>query len=463
MTKKQTIDQSSYKDPDGFVFYQNKQVYRQVNNSYKALFTHIQKSGLYKTLTQNGLLIKHKTTSIKPITSDGYLVIKPKTIPFISYPYEWCFDQLKDAAIATLNIQKTCIKYDVSLKDASAYNIQFLANQPTLIDTLSFEQKNLKTPWVAYKQFCEHFLAPLVLASYVDIRLFQLLRTNIDGIPLDLASKLLPKYTWTKPRILTHVHFHAISQKKITKQRKIFNNNSLLNIHSHLALLDSLEATIKSLSWKKPATTWGNYDKSTSYNRSSLSDKKYIIEQFLSLSKPNTLWDLGANDGTLSQLSSNHNIYTIAFDIDPVAVTNNYQATKKQNDKYMLPLIIDLTNPSPDLGWQNNERSSFAKRGPVDAIMVLALIHHLGIKNNIPFDLMASFFSTITTHLLIEFIPKNDKMCQILLQNRKDIFLLYNKKEFESQFNKYFTIIKKHAIKNSKRIIYIMKNKKRKN
>ena len=183
----------SFRDPSGFLFHLNGLIYRQINIEYKKNYIHLMKSGLYEALMDTKLLIPHEEVNIGSLASDNaYKIIKPEQVLFISYPYEWCFSQLKDAALTTLKIQKKSLNFGMSLKDCSAYNIQFRKGKPILIDTLSFEEYREGKPWIAYRQFCQHFLAPLALMSYKDIRLNQLLRIYIDGIPLDLAIHLLP-------------------------------------------------------------------------------------------------------------------------------------------------------------------------------------------------------------------------------------------------------------------------------
>ena len=204
---------ASFRDPGGFLFVEGGVLYRQVNSVYKDDYDLLLRSGLYKTLTDAGLLVSHEEVSTDPPDPRiAYKIIRPEPIPFISYPYEWCFSQLKDAALATLEIQRQALAHGLSLKDASAYNVQFLDGKPVLIDTLSFEKLRLK-PWVAYRQFCQHFLGPLLLMGLKDSRLGQLSRIFLDGVPLDLTSRLLPRRTRLRPGILMHIHLHAASQK----------------------------------------------------------------------------------------------------------------------------------------------------------------------------------------------------------------------------------------------------------
>ena len=343
------------------------------------------------------------------------------------------------------------------LRDASAYNIQFLNGKPILIDTLSFEKYEEK-PWVAYKQFCQHFLAPLALMSYVDVDLNKLSQVNIDGIPLPLTSKLLPLRTKLKPGLLIHLHLHASSQKKhADKSKGLQKRNVKLSKRSMLGLIDSLEGAIKALKWKPKGTEWGDYyEGNLNYLPASLRYKANLVEKFIGVVKPKTVWDLGGNTGLFSRVASNKGIFTVSSDIDPAAVEINYQLVKDKKEKNLLPLLIDLTNPSPGIGWENIERDSFISRGPVDTVLALALVHHLAISNNVPLEKLAEFFSRTGKHLIVEFIPKEDSQVQKLLATREDIFPDYSRSGFEKNFEKFFAIKKSESIRGSKRILYLM-------
>ncbi|MDP2720721.1 MAG: SAM-dependent methyltransferase [bacterium] len=452
---------SSFRDPSGFLFTSNGQLYRQINTQYKENYEFLARSGLLKKLQEENLLINHKEAGSKLAqTSDAYKVIKPEKIPFISYPYEWCFSMLKDAALLTLEIQKTALGHGLSLRDASAYNIQFLRGKPIHIDTLSFEKFQEK-PWVAYKQFCQHFLAPLALMTYTDVSLNKLSQLFIDGIPLDLASKLLPTRTRFKPSLLIHIHLHAASQRKyadrgLAKQpvAKKFNKRSFLG------LIDSLEGAIKGLKWEPKGTQWsGYYEGNLNYLPASLRHKANLVEEFLESTKPRTVWDLGANTGLFSRIAADKGIFTVSSDIDPAAVEINYKTTVEKNEKNILPILIDLTNPSPAIGWENKERDSFLSRGPVDTALALALVHHLAISNNLPLAYLAEFFSLICKSLIIEFIPKEDSQVQKLLASREDIFPNYSQNAFEKEFSALFSIKRSEKVKGSKRTLYLMSKK----
>lgn len=457
---------SSFRDPHGYVVTYNSEVYRIVGKKEQENYDLLMKSGLYEKAVQDGLLISH--TEIKDPNSivaekNIYKLLKPIQIPLVSYPYEWAFDQLKDAALLTLDLLKLSIEHGMTLKDSSAYNVQFIGANPVFIDTTSFEVRSDK-PWDGYKQFCEHFLAPLALMAYNDQYLHRMPRLFIDGIPLGIVVKLLPKRARFNSGLLQHMFIHAKSQSKhqnagskhIEQGRKKIKVPKMSKFRQ-LAVVDSMRRTVLTLKPKKHDTEWGDYYDFTNYNTSSFKAKRREVEKLIELSKPSIVWDFGANNGEFSSIASQKGIYTAAFDIDPVAVNKNYRHFK--GNENMLPLLLDLTNPSPALGWGLEERSSIVQRGPADIVLALALIHHISIGNNVPFDRVAKFFSQCGKQLVIEFVPKGDSKVETLLSTRKDIFDNYTQENFESSFGEYYKIVKKVKIPSSKRTLYLMKVK----
>jgi len=402
--------------------------------------------------------VSHDEEDVPACTSDGYKIIRPQIIPFISYPFEWSFSQLKAATLATLAIQEHALYHGMILKDASAYNIQFIGCKPVLIDTLSFEIYQEGSPWSAYRQFCQHFLAPLALMSHNDIRLQQLLRVYIDGVPLDLASRLLPLKTKFMFSLYSHIHLHARSQKKYANTA-VRAQNAKMSLFSLRALIDSLESAVRRITWKPQGSAWADYYEDTNYSDAAFECKKELVAAMLDTVQPETVWDLGANDGTFSRIAASRGIRTIAFDIDPAAVEKNYLTCLRNNEFSVLPLLSDITNPSGGIGWANEERMSLKERGPADAVLALALIHHLAISNNVPFVKIAEFLSTVCKHLIIEFVPKSDSQVQRLLRNREDIFTRYDREHFEQDFNQKFIIHRCEPIAGSERFLYLMEKR----
>jgi hypothetical protein len=417
-------------------------------------------SGLYENLISSNSLIEHVEVS-ELISTEGkaYKVILPKQLDFISYPYEWCFSQLKTAALTTLEIQKRALSFNMSLKDSSSFNIQFHLGKALLIDTLSFEIYQEGRPWVAYRQFCQHFLAPLLLMAYRDVRFGRLSQLYIDGIPLDLASKLLPAKTYLKPAILINIHLHASAQKRYADSR-VSNEAEYrqFNKQSMLGLVNNLQKIVSNLRLRSAHTEWEDYLETHNYKDESVVHKRNIITEFLNQINPSVVWDLGANVGFYSRVASEREIPTCAFDFDHGAVERNYREMVTRNETHILPLLMDLTNPSPDIGWSNRERLSLINRGPVDAVMALALIHHLAISNNVPLENIVDFFARLGKWLVVEFVPKQDSQVMRLLKSREDIFPDYNKEQFEFMFKNYFRILDTVKVRNSERYIYLMEN-----
>jgi len=450
---------ASFRDPSGFVYSRDGRLLRQVNPLYRENYDHLMASGLYDTLVKDGGLVPHTEEPLAlAMTEEAYKIIAPEKIPFISYPYEWSFTQLKDAALLTLQIQKKAFEFGMTLKDCTAYNIQFRKGRPVFIDTLSFEKYQEGQLWQPYRQFCQHFLAPLALMSHKDVRLNKLMVTHLDGIPLDLASKLLPGKTRWNFSLLSHIHLHSKAQSHCA-DKAVNLTERKMNRMSFQGLVDSLEGAISKLQWEPKGTEWADYYENTNYSDDAMKHKMELVGSFLDKIQPDKVWDLGANRGNFSRLSAEKGCPTVAFDIDPAAVEKHYRALKKASTLEILPLVLDLTNPSPGIGWNNQERQTVSERGDEVTGLALALIHHLAIGNNLPFSIIAGFFSQTCRHLIIEFVPKEDSQVQKLLASRPDIFPSYNLPDFEKVFERYFVIQEKIPVRQTVRTLYRMERK----
>ena len=453
---------ASFRDPSGSVFAADGIVYRQVNRSYRDQYDQLMQGGLYDELTGRGLLISHEEVDHELLDDPVvYKVLQPQQLPLVTYPYEWSFSQLQDAALLTLDLLKRSLARDMILKDASAYNVQFLHGKALLIDSLSFERYQPGQAWQAYEQFCQHFLAPLALMSYRDVRLSQLLRVHLDGIPLDLAVPMLPKRSWLNIGLSLHLRLHARAQRRHrgaapatgNPRRKRLVKKDLQNI------ADDLRSTVAGLRWDHQQTDWASYYDGDSYQESGFASKRQIVSDFIDRAKPNCLWDLGANTGVFSRIASQRGIFTVSVDSDPGAVEASYRKAKQDKDSFIQPLLIDLTNPSAAIGWAHSERESLAKRCQADCLLSLALIHHLAISNNLPLGKIASYFASMAEWLIIEFVPKSDKKVQQLLSAREDIFTDYSQAGFERAFAEVYQIVESVDVEDSARSLYLLRRR----
>ncbi len=449
---------SSFRDPSGFVFTRDGVLLRQVDPPYQATWELLKASGLLTFLVNKGILIAFEETSLDAgHSASAVAVIRPERVTTVSYPYEWSFSQFKDAALLTLDVQKHAIEHGLSLKDASAYNVQFHRGAPVFIDTLSFDPYIEGKPWIAYKQFCSHFLAPLTLISLVDSRFGGMMRRYIDGIPLDLASNLLPGSTKFKPGILTHIHLHAKAQSNAGDAKPKVEPK--ISKTAMLALIDSLRSTVSGLNWTPQGTVWGDYYDNTNYSDSSMVAKHDLVKRMLAKiePKPETCWDLGANTGEFSRLAAGMGIETVAWDIDQAAVEKAYLWVKESKATHLLPLIQDFSNPSPSIGWGQSERDGLMERGPADVLLVLALVHHLAIANNVPLSWIADFLSSLGRWVIVEFVPKEDSQVQRMLSSREDVFPNYTQKGFEDAISGFFEQVAKEGIPGTSRTLYLLR------
>ena len=448
---------ASFKDPAGFIFEANGKIFRQVNKVYSLQYQHLMESGLYSQLVKNNQLISH-TSITENLTGDEewFHTLLPEQLSFISYPYEWCFDQLKDAALLTLSVLRTSLDKGMILKDATPFNIQFLNGKPLFIDTLSFDRYDETLPWIAYRQFCETFLFPLYLEHYLKIDCIKLLSNYIHGIPVDVTAKLLPwKSKWN-----LGVRLHVLLQNNVrirnttNKTQSTFSKQKLLNLITHL------ESIIRNLSsGYPPISTWSNYYDETILGKEYLNQKEAILKKFLGSISYKSVIDLGANDGHFSRLLANENKMVLAVDSDSRCINNLYQSIKGEKLTNILPLIIDFSNPSPAIGFNNTERSSFDQRAKSDLVLALALIHHLVIGKNIPLTELAAHFASMAPQLIIEFVPKEDEKVKQLLSGRADIFSTYDAASFEAFFSRYYKILAKELIPGTTRILYSLARK----
>ncbi|MBQ4133499.1 MAG: hypothetical protein IJD04_07200 [Desulfovibrionaceae bacterium] len=451
----------SFRDPSGYVYDDGKDIYRTVNRVYQSQWESMTQSGFLTSLAAaekvcgySELALDQFPDAVREQTMEAlggaaendlfeggfWKLLEVDRLPFISYPYEWSFDQLKDAALLTLELQKEALKHELSSKDASAYNIQFRGAKPLFIDLLSFDHYREGDTWQGYRQFCMHFLAPLALYRH-DLYLGGLSRLWIDGIPLSVASSLLPWKTKFSLGLQMHIHTHARLERKHSDGRQARDKveATRLSKKSLLNIVDSLESTVRALKFPQSDTEWGEYYSDTNYTSAAEAAKEKIVDELAArcACAGGMAADLGANTGKYSALLAKHYDYVIAADIDPAAVNSHYNYLKKDGNKKILPLVMDLSNPSPGLGWMCRERASFAGRCKADFVTALALIHHLRFTAGIPFPLMAEFFAEHVSpggYLLIEFVPRDDSQVQRLLAARDDIFSDYTLEVFQSAF-----------------------------
>jgi hypothetical protein len=445
---------ASYRDPAGFVFQEDGSYYRQVNKQFADSYDLLMRSGLYEQLTAQRLLLTH-TEVPQPVASAAvwYKTLFPEQIPFVSYPSEWCFDQLKDAALLTLALARAAISKGMVLKDATPYNVQFLATNPVWIDTLSFEPYQETCHWTAYRQFCTQFLFPLYLSHYTSMQVHDVFKAYPDGISAEIVSTLLP----FKSKLRLGVWMNVFLQRskavgKSKKQIPSFSKQKMLNLIQHLT------EEVAGLRQFSASSDWSHYYEDSQLGQTYFSEKKAAIQNLLQELPIGNCLDAGANEGYFSTLVSGTAKILVAADNDAVSISKCYRRCRKEGIQ-LLPLVLDITNPSPATGLNNNERQAFFDRIQFDTVIALALVHHLAIGRNIPLHMVANMFGRISRHLLIEWVPKEDQKVRQMLARRTDIFDQYDERQFEEEFSIFFIISQKIKIGDTGRILYLMEKR----
>jgi hypothetical protein len=434
---------SSYRDPDGYITYDGGNVYRHVLNDHApVLLPAYQK--FFDTAVKKGLLV--------PFEKSGQN-LKLFKLPVITYPYEWGFQQLKEAALLTLDIALLALEHGLSLKDATAFNVQQYKGRMIFIDHTSFESSDNKLPWRAYSQFCRHFLGPLLVTSKTGRNANKSFLANLEGLGLDETSAALPFKSRFKPSTFIHVYLHNFlinSMKDTNREQQIKNART----GNQKVFLQALRETTQKIRAPKYDTEWGDYYNKTNYENQSFHAKEDILKTILSQKKYSCIWDVGANNGHFSRIMATHADIILSMDIDYAAIDHNYLENRREKITNVFPMVMDLTNPSPALGFGNKERTTIDERSKPDLIFALALIHHLAITYNIPFASMAAHFRAYNTDLVVEYVDREDSQFKKLLRNKQDTYDHYNRADFESSFLELFEKVGQHEIPDTARILY---------
>jgi lambda repressor-like predicted transcriptional regulator len=454
---------ASFRDPDGYVFQHEGEWYRYVAHTYQETYDHLIESGLYERLVNENLLVPHQevvTDLISTTRQQPYKILKPSQIDVITYPYEWSFSQLKEAAMVTLKIQKIAQAYEMSLKDASSFNIQVFKGHPVLMDTLSFTKQPSTQPWLAMGQFYRHFLWPLLAMCHADVNFNKQFLLNLDGFKIDTLQPWFGLKSWFKLSTLVHVHLHywvaKLSSKGTVKDRP---KQMTLNANGLRMILDRMQRLIEKLDINHNSI-WKEYYQNTNYHDKAFLDKEAEVKSFIQDHKGCELIDFGANNGHFSRLAEKECRRIYALDFDPMAIDHLYRNLSSDSKHKIIPIIVDLSNPTPGIGWHNQERQGILSRLPNNSAgLVLALTHHLHISYNINFMLQAKFFSQYCDSLLIEFVHPDDSQVIKLLNNRYDDPTDYSQVDFEAAFTTYFDIKRAHPVQDARRHLYYLKRK----
>lgn len=447
---------SSLRDPFGFLTERSDgTLVRHVGPRLADASRRFLESDFYASLIENGRLVEHEDVSLAFAGANGGVVLEPRRIPVVTYPYEWPFSLLKKAALLTLDIQIEAIDAGFTLRDGTAFNVLFEGVHPIFIDFGSFDMRAEGQPWVGYKQFCEHFLAPLALAARFKRPPHLFNSVGMDGYPLDAASSMMPVRSWLNWGLLWHLHLHGRSIRNRSSAPGQNSRVKAVSIRALKGLLTSLRNTVQSLKYPIEKGDWATYYSDNSYTDRAMSHKEELVEAWLAPgSRFDLILDLGGNAGRFSAIASKYASNVILVDSDHDSVELAAREFDQRGVTNIHTAVLDLTDPSAGRGWAGRERPGFHSRMKPQKALALALIHHLVIGAGIPMERVAAHFREISPSVIIEFVPPGDPMVELLSANKSGQHHEYTQSWFEKVFSDHFTLKTRRELADSGRVLY---------
>lgn len=458
-----TFEPGSFRDRNGRVFYIEGATYRALSDKAFADWQALSATRFYTRFADSGKIIRTERVENDRVNgvsrhADGWAAfLQHHTIPYISYPYEWSFSMLKDAALLQLELLVAALDEEMILKDSSAYNVQWQGARPVFIDIPSFEVLSPGEPWVGYRQFCQLFLYPLFLQAYKNVEFHPWLRGTIDGIDPVQINNLMSLRDWLRPGILTNVYLQAKLQTKFGGLNKDVKTDLKKAGFSKQLILSNcrrMEKLVRGLQWKARESQWSAYTDTHSYTDADQDRKAEFVGEVAASGNWRRVWDIGCNTGKFSRIAAGHAEYVVAMDADHLCIDFLYESLKKEGVSNILPLCVNLADASPALGWRGLERKSLTGRGKPDLVLCLALIHHVVIGANIPLREYIQWLAGLGAALVIEFVSREDPMVQTLLRNRDDQYDDYDPVRFRQYLENEFVIKRHEALGSGTRELY---------
>ena len=439
---------ASFRDRQAQVFYENGRILRGLTSRSLDNWNALQNKTFFRQLLDDGELIRSRLVH-DARGSDGWAaILEHERVPTISYPYEWSFSMLQDAALLQLRILKMALSEGFTLKDATPFNVQWRGATPVFIDVASLVPFREGEFWTGYRQFCEMFLNPLIIYAYKNVDFHPWLRGRIDGIPVSQCARLMSLRDLLRPGVLKHVTLHSAAQNIVKTPPMKLSSEAARSMPrtSGLVLknLHALESLILQLNGSREST-WSRYTNDNTYTPQAGEEKERFIRQVLSEREPaGQIVDFGCNTGLFSKIAAEFSSSVIAFDVDHPSVDMLYRGVK--GNRAILPLVFDLANPSPGLGWNRLERKPLEDRLSPSVVLALALIHHLVIGRNIPMTQVLDYFRSLDCTIVLEWISRSDQMVDSLLLQKDETFDDYDCDNFEKELTRHFAVERQQKI-----------------
>ncbi len=455
------FDPGSFRDPDTRIFHRDGGVFRALSERALADWRQLANTRFFPRLTGQGRLVGTRETNgreaLPEPAAPWAAVLEHERLPVVSYPYEWSFGMLKDAALLQLDLTLAAIDEGMTLKDATPFNVQWIGSRPTFIDIGSFTVYEPGDPWAGYRQFCETFLYPLLLQAYRNIPFQPRLRGRLDGMTAEECRCCLSARDYLRGGVLTHVYLQAKAQARyedsnVDARRELraagFGAGLIRNNVSRL------RRTVEALRWAPARSSWSDYQRTHTYDEADLERKTGFVRRILQTNRRSLVWDIGCNTGVYSRLAAEHADYVVALDADQLVIERFYQALRAEAHSTILPLVADVADPSPGLGWRGRERRPLADRGAPDLLLCLALMHHVVIGRNVPLADFIAWLASFGAEVVLEFVDRADSMVERLLRNRREQPPDYSREAVETALASHFQIVARTALASGTRTVY---------
>jgi SAM-dependent methyltransferase len=450
----------SFRDPDSRVFREGGQILRALSAAGLEDWERLAGSRFFREMESAGKVVPTERLEDPAALPAGELsvaaVLRHEPVPFVSYPYEWPFSMLRDAALLQLELLQAALAEDMILKDASPYNVQWRGSRPVFIDVGSFERLREGEPWAGYRQFCSLFLYPLMLQAYAGLDFQPWLRGSLEGIAPGEARAVLRGRHLFRRGVFTNVALHArLERREGDRDTRTELKRAGFRKELIVANVTRLSKLIQKLGWGSSATAWSDYGERTHYESAELDRKDRFVATACASSNASLVWDLGCNDGRYSRIAADHGGYVVAVDGDHATADALYRTLADAGDERILPLVMDLSDPSPARGWRGRERSRLEDRGKPDLVLCLALIHHLSIAANVPLAEVVDWLSSLGGALVVEFADRGDPMVERLMaRKREDAHPDYGSEQFERELGRRFEITRREELASGRRTLY---------
>jgi SAM-dependent methyltransferase len=463
------LEPSSFRDPANRVFYAGDLVLRGLGPGAVEDWEALAGTNFFPAMVAEGKICRTepvdpaRLADAAPAAADlaGWAtVLRHERIPYVSYPYEWSFAMLRDAALLHLEMLLAALDEGITTKDGSAYNLQWRGVAPVFIDVGSFARVRDGEPWAGYRQFCQTMLYPLLLQAHLDVGFQPWLRAQIDGIEPGQLRRLFGGLRRFKAGVFKHVHLHDAVQSRFsgttTESARADLRAAGFSRELTVATVRALAKLVRRLDWQPPATGWTGYRATCTYSDEDRARKaEFVARALKAAGKSALVLDLGANDGAYARLAAEHARYVVAVESDAAVVDRLYRQLRDERQERILPLVMDLANPSPGLGWRGRERAAFDQRPAADAVLALALVHHLAIGRNIPLPEVLDWLAGLGRRLVVEFVDPTDPMARRLLANKPaGLFPDYHREAFERLLAERFTVETREELPSGTRTLY---------